>query len=147
MISLRDYVRLVEKLAWEKELLGLYVSGHPLEQYRKLFEEKDVSIERTKEQMREGMMTVVSGIIEELKPIVTKKGEHMAFLTMADFTGSIEVVLFPRIYEQYKSLIGPESCIAIKGRLSGRNGETSVIGEAVKKLAPAESSGKQAVAV
>ena len=136
-----------EKLAWEKELLGLYVSGHPLEQYRELFEKKDMSIEKTKGQLREGMMTVVSGIVEEFKPIVTKRGERMAFLTIADFTGSIEVVLFPRIYEQYKSLIGPESCIAIKGRLSGRNGETSVIGEAVKKLAPAESSGKQAVAV
>jgi len=122
-----------EKLAWEKELLGLYVTGHPLDDYKKLLKDR-ATILRIDHELREGMLAVASGIVEEVKPIVTKKGDKMAFLKLADFSGSIEAVIFPKLYAEYEALLQPEMCIAIKGRKSVRNGQTSLVAEAVKEL-------------
>ena len=123
-----------EKLAWEKELLGLYISGHPLDKFKAVLEGRSTNIARTKAELKEGMMGVVAGIIEEIKEIRTKKGEPMYFLRLADFSGSIETVIFPKTAEKYKDFIIPEKCIAIKGRMSFRNGQASVLAEAVKAL-------------
>jgi len=122
-----------QKLAWEKELLGLYVSGHPLDKFKKMLE-TERTIKKTREEVREGMPVVVYGIIEEAKPIITKKSDQMAFIRIADFSGNIEIVIFPKLYAKYKDLFQPENCIGIKGKMSGRNGETSIIAEAVKAL-------------
>ena len=122
------------KLAWEKELLGLYISGHPLDKFKDKIDKHDMPIKKIKEQMKEGMMTVVAGIIEEAKDLLTKKGDKMMFLTLADFTGNIETVIFPRVYEENKSMLQLEKCIAIKGRFSERNGRQSIIAEKIKEL-------------
>ncbi len=122
-----------QKLAWEKELLGLYVSGHPLDKFEDTLSKKR-NIKKTLEEVREGMEAVVYGIIEEVKPIITKKGDHMAFLKIADFSGNVETVIFPKIYAKNKDILEAENCIGIKGRISKRNGETSIIAEAVKSL-------------
>ena len=124
---------LQERLGWEKELLGLYVSGHPLEKYREQFEKNDQSIKTIKE-FAEGKPVVVAGLIEELKIINTKNGDQMAFMRIADFTDSVEVVVFPRTYTEGKATLIPEACIAIKGKVSQRNGEFSLIAEAFKTL-------------
>ncbi len=123
-----------EKLAWEKELLGLYISGHPLDKFREVLEKREFTIARVKEEMREGMTVVIGGIVEEVKPIITKKNDTMAFLRVADFTSTLEVVVFPKVYEEFKKLLSSESCIAIKGRYSTRNGTSSLIAEKVKEL-------------
>ena len=126
-----------KKLAWEKELLGLYVSGHPLDAYRTLLESR-ASIQKIREGLREGMLGVASGIVEEIRPVVTKRGDRMAFVRVADFTGNIEVVFFPKVFATHQQLLQPEACIAIKGRRSDRNGEISLIAEAVKELGSAK---------
>ncbi len=123
-----------EKLKWEKELLGLYVSGHPLEKFKEKLEGKTTPISQTKREKEPGMIAVVSGIIEDIRPILTKGGDKMLFLRIADFSGSIETVIFPRTFESYKDLLVLENCIAIKGKISHRNGEVSMIAEAVKTL-------------
>ncbi|MDD5068839.1 MAG: DNA polymerase III subunit alpha, partial [Candidatus Pacebacteria bacterium] len=122
-----------DKLAWEKELLGLYVSGHPLDNFKEKLAGK-ISIQKIKETMKEGMMTVVSGIVEEVKPIQTKKGDQMAFIKLSDMSGTMEVVVFARTLAEFKAFLLPEACIAIKGKVSMRNGEFSLLSEAVKKL-------------
>lgn len=123
-----------EKLAWEKELLGLYISGHPLDQFREKLLKREKNIEEIKRTQRDGVTTVVVGIIEEIKPILTKKGDKMAFARIADHNDSIEVVVFPKILTQYLDLLEPQKCIALKGRMSMRSGEKSIIVEAVKAL-------------
>jgi DNA polymerase-3 subunit alpha len=123
-----------ELLLWEKELLGLYISGHPLDKHKERLEKKQTSISKTKNELREGMLGVVEGIVEEAKGIRTKNGAPMYFLRIADYSGNIEVVVFPRVYEQYRSIIAPEKCLAIRGRISGRNGVTSMIAEAIKEI-------------
>ncbi len=123
-----------EKLAWEKELLGLYISGHPLDKFRDILEKREFTIKKIKEEFKEGMTVVIGGIVEEVKPIITKKNDTMAFLRVADLTSAIEVVVFPKVYAEFKKLLMTESCIAIKGRFSTRNGTPSLIAEKVKEL-------------
>jgi len=123
-----------DMLKWEKELLGLYVSGHPLDKYKNKLEGKTISIERIKGSMQDGMVAVAHGIVEEAKPLLTKKGERMYFLKLTDYSGSLEVVVFPRTYTESKDKLILDNCIAIKGKVSHRNGTVSLIAEAVKVL-------------
>ena len=123
-----------EKLAWEKELLGLYISGHPLDKYRDKLEKREVNIRRVKEELREGMEAVIAGIVEETRAIITKANEQMMFARLADFSGSIEVVIFPRIFNDYKKILAADKLLAIKGRISNRNGVISLIAEKIKEL-------------
>ena len=124
-----------EKLTWEKELLGLYISGHPLDKFKTVLEKREVTVAKIKTEMKEGMIAVVGGIIEEAKPIFTKKNDQMMFVRLADLTGTIEVVVFPRVFEEFKKLLIAEKCVAIKGKISNRNDEISLIAEKVKELA------------
>ena len=122
-----------EKLAWEKELLGLYISGHPLEKHKAELDKLVVTIGKIK-RFEEGITTIVGGILQEVRAITTAKGERMAFIKIADFSDSIETVVFPRVFTQYAALLEPDKCLIMKGRISHRNGEPSVIVEKVKEL-------------
>ncbi|NDE68398.1 DNA polymerase III subunit alpha, partial [bacterium] len=122
-----------EMLIWEKELLGLYISGHPLDKYRDIMAKRDLDIKRAKE-LKDGTEVMIAAIIEEVKPIATKKGDMMAFLKIADFSGSLEAVVFPRTFTEFKAAFVPDRCLAIKGKISERNGEKSMIIEKVKVL-------------
>ena len=123
-----------DKLKWEKELLGLFISGHPLDKFKEAMDKRNTDINRFKSELKEGMTGVVAGIIEEHKEVRTKKGELMYFAKIADLTGSIEAVFFPKICEQFKQFIIIDSCVAIKGKLSLRNGTHSIVADAVKAL-------------
>ncbi len=120
-----------QKLIWEKELLGLYVSGHPLDKFKEKLSGK-LSIQKIKNELRQGMIGVVSGIVSNLQEIITKKNEKMCFIKLSDFSGSIEVVVFPSILEQFKDIIKPDACISIKGKMSNRNDQISMIADQIK---------------
>lgn len=123
-----------DKLLWEKELLGLYISGHPLESFKERLENKTTDIKRMKESAKEKQPIVFGGIIDEVKPVVTKKGDKMVFLKISDLTDTIEAVAFPKVFEEFQEIIIPESCVVIKGTFSLRNGEKSVLVDKVKLL-------------
>ncbi|MDP3726346.1 MAG: DNA polymerase III subunit alpha [bacterium] len=122
-----------EQLSWEKELLGLYVSGHPLEEHKEKFSRLEIDIRKVKG-LREGLPTIVGGIIEEVKIILTAKGEKMAFLKISDLHDTIETVVFPRTFNEYKELLQPEKTILARGKTSNRRGTPSFIIEKVKEL-------------
>ncbi|MFT5281064.1 MAG: DNA polymerase-3 subunit alpha [Flavobacteriaceae bacterium] len=123
------------KLGWEKELLGLYVSGHPLDKVRHKLEGKPINIKKIIEEMGEGMPAVIGGIVSECKEILTKrKNDKMAFIKITDLHGTIEAVVFPKLYEEHHELFQEETLIAVKARVSTRNGEKSLIIEGVKKI-------------
>jgi DNA polymerase-3 subunit alpha len=124
-----------EKLAWEKELLGLYISGHPLDRFREIIAKRDMDIKKAKETLADGAEVTLACIIEEIKPITTKKGDNMAFVKVADFSGELETVVFPRTLVEFRSAFVPDKCLAIKGKMSERNGQKSMIVERVKVLA------------
>jgi DNA polymerase-3 subunit alpha len=121
-----------QKLAWEKEHLGLYISGHPLDKFAERFAGKRTI--KDYKALTSGSTVVLGGIIEDIRTVVTKKGERMAFVKIADFEDSIEVVFFPRTYEEVREQLIADTCVAIEGRLSNRNDELSVIAEKIKVL-------------
>ena len=122
-----------DKLAWEKELLGLYVSGHPLDKFRTKFEKAGQKIKSARE-LKDGAPIIVGGIIEEVKLITTKRGDRMAFVRLADFTDTIETVVFSDTYLKYRDLLEVDKCLAIKGKVSYRGDDPSIIVEALKPL-------------
>ena len=123
-----------DMLSWEKELLGLYVSGHPLEKHRARFEARNMNIARMKEDARDTARTIIAGIIEDVRIVQTKKGDKMAFVKIADFYDTMEVVFFPKTYETYKNGVIVDACIVIQGKFSTRNGEVSIVADAMKLL-------------
>lgn len=122
-----------ERLTWEKELLGLYVSGHPLDKHKVKLANAKNTIKHAKENLK-GVETVIAGLIESTQMILTKNGERMGFLKIADFSGDIEAVIFPRTLKENEGLIAAGNCIMIKGKISERNGEPSFVIEKAKAL-------------
>ncbi len=123
-----------ERLAWEKELLGLYVSGHPLEQFKEKFTGQKNNIKKIKESAKENEVVVIGGLISEMKDILTKNGDKMYFIRFVDMDDEIELVVFPKVLQEFHSIFVPDQCIAVKARVSLRNGEKSLIAEKAKKL-------------
>ncbi len=123
-----------EKLLWEKELLGLYISGHPLDRIRDKLESRDINIKKIKTSIHNGAQITIAGIIETTRQVITKNNERMAFLKISDLTGSIEAVCFPSIFKESIDILIPEKCIAFSGKVSLRSGEKSIIIEAVKEV-------------
>ncbi|MES2214204.1 MAG: DNA polymerase III subunit alpha [Patescibacteria group bacterium] len=122
-----------EKLLWEKELLGLYISGHPLEEFREKIEKTNGNIQRL-EECKENTECIIVGQIVELREVMTKKGDRMMFVKLEDFNKSIDVVVFPKVYEEFKQFLILDACVAIKGKVSKKNEETSFIADKVKNL-------------
>lgn len=123
-----------EKLLWEKELLGLYISGHPLDRLREKLESRNINIKKIKEELGNGTPVTIAGIIEISRQVITKNNERMAFLKIADLTDSIEAVAFPSIFKESIDILVAEKCIAFSGKVSNKNGEKSIIIEAVKEI-------------
>ncbi len=121
------------KLSWEKELLGVYVSGHPLDSFRDKLKERS-PIGTIKHDGRNGVPVVTAGMVESVRELLTKKGERMAFVVLSDYTDSIELVAFPETYRGHQTLLTPGTCIAVKGRLSIRNEEPTIALERVRAL-------------
>lgn len=126
---------LADVLSWEKELLGIYVSGHPLDRFADLLGKYRGSIALAKAEDREGYPLQIAGIIETVKTIFTKKGDRMGFITIADRDSSIEGVVFPETFKKNHEALTENSCILVAGKLSKRNGQPSIIIEKVKALA------------
>ncbi|MCE5284741.1 MAG: DNA polymerase III subunit alpha, partial [Pelosinus sp.] len=124
-----------QMLAYEKEITGFYVTGHPLDKYRDKIEgfhsiEKILSGE-----LPDGKRVQAAGLIVSLKRITTKAGDMMCFLNLEDFTNQIEVIVFPRLYEKYGRLIAPDAPIAVVARLNVNEDSVKMIAEEIKPLA------------
>ena len=113
-------------LALEKEVLGIYVSGHPLEEYeeqwRRCVSASTADFVRDEEtgrlKVHDGSKEIIGGMIVEKTVKYTKTNQMMAFLTLEDLLGTVEVIIFPRDFEKYKNFIEPDSKVFIKGRVS-----------------------------
>ena len=123
-----------QKLLWEKESLGLYVSSHPLAGLKKYISKKARLIQ-TLSAEDAGRKVTLAGIVEQVKPLFTKKGESMAILTVEDPTGKTEVTLFPRVYAQYKELLEkPDTVLVLAGTIDFRMGQPQLKAEALKRV-------------
>ncbi|MEK7509450.1 MAG: DNA polymerase III subunit alpha [Patescibacteria group bacterium] len=125
---------LEEKLAWEKELLGFYVSGHPLDRCKDALAKQKYTIKQAKEAFPRGVETVIGGYLESTNAILTKNGERMLFGRLADYVGNVEIVVFPRTLKDNEKLFSAGLCMMVKGKFSDRNGEASFVVEKAKAL-------------
>ena len=124
-----------EMLSWEKELLGLYVSSHPLDSYRDALEKKTTPIDNIDESLAyNNELIKLGGIINFVKKIVTKKGDPMLFAQLEDLTGKIELVIFPRIYAGDPDIWQEGNIVIVPGRVDGRGDELKIICQRAKIL-------------
>jgi DNA polymerase III subunit alpha len=134
-ISKEQQVRKKEKLSWEKELLGLYVSDHPFVKYLPYIETKTIPlIEFNKENDYGDEPIIVAGIISKIEKKITKKGDAMIFAKMEDNLSNIEVLVFPRLLEENKEIWEEEKIIALKGKLTDKEGIPKIIAQSVAEL-------------
>ena len=122
--------------AQEKEMLGVYISSHPLDEYAERIEKlvtvtsQDLAdVLDSEEQgelhsfVRDGMQATMAGIITSKKNLITKNNKMMAFVDMEDLYGTVEVVVFPNIYERFGSLVDEDTIVAITGSINFKEGE------------------------
>lgn len=107
-----------EKLAMEKEMVGVYISGHPLDQYRFILENlQGITPVAELPEAGEKRLVSVVGIITSMRTIYTKKGRPMAFLKMEDLTGEVEVIVFSDLYEQHQQYLEEDKALLIRGQV------------------------------
>ena len=124
-----------EKLSWEKELLGLYVSDHPFIKFLKPLGDKTISLMKlNKKTDNSNDPIITAGIISKIKKIITKKGDAMLFVKIEDNTSNIEVLVFPRLLEENKDLWEEERAIAIRGELTDKDGIPKLIANTASEL-------------
>ena len=121
-----------EMLAWEKELMGVYISEHPLQRMAAgLRETVTVFCGQIDEEM-EGQMVTVAGVVNWVRPHTTRKGEPMAFVHLEDLQGSIEVVVFPRVFKETRDLWQPDKILVVRGRVDAKSREPKILCESVQ---------------
>lgn len=106
----------MQKLNSEKELMGFYFSGHPMDDYKQVWEQQVTLHLAHLETAAEGTYTLV-GIIKAIKPYTTKKGEPMAFASLTDYNGEIELTFFPKVWKEGADKIQMDRVVALKGTL------------------------------
>ncbi|MGQ9920734.1 MAG: DNA polymerase III subunit alpha [Desulfobacca sp.] len=124
-----------EKLAREKEALGIYLSGHPLAKFRQSLQIlTDHTIPDLEEYAENGPVTI-GGLVLAVKETMTKKGDRMAFVTLEDQLASIEVVVFNDIYQRAAGLLTPGQPILVRGSVSQEEKGTKLIAQDIRSLA------------
>lgn len=143
-----------ERLEAERELLGFYVSGHPLDPYKALIRQvATYTIPKIMEMAKEGKLPAkdpamdwkarkaaaandpsIGGMITAAKEIMTKKGDRMAFITLEDFGGKIEVVCFPKTYEKCKDSIRAGNAVIVRGQIEGNEQGAKILASNIESL-------------
>lgn len=116
----------LQKLQWEKEFLGFYISGHPLQGLRKYLRQK-VNLIEALSKKDVGRMVKVVGIITQLKKITTKTGSQMCYFTIEDPTGRMEVTVFPNTFTKFRELFTAESVVSLTGKVELRRGQFQIL--------------------
>jgi DNA polymerase III subunit alpha len=114
-------------LRLEKEVLGLYVSEHPLSAIRDQLRRKSDATIGELDRRRDGEVVTVGGIVAGLRHMTTKRGDAMVFLRMEDVTGGVETVVFNSTYENARELCVSDRVLIVKGRIDRKEGETKLV--------------------
>ncbi|MDO5022613.1 MAG: DNA polymerase III subunit alpha, partial [Eubacteriales bacterium] len=133
-------------LQMEKEMTGVYISGHPLENYAELLDTLDFSTQaleeindRGEEALNfDGKNVTIGGLVSAIRTQTTKKGQLMSFLTLEDLYGQVECILFPRIHDRFYSLLNKDEAVLVNGKLSIQEDEDSKI--LVDSISPLKDS-------
>ncbi len=141
------------KLQMEKEASGVYMTGHPLDDYRDVLQGMSMTAARLENdggemadevQHLDGMFVDMGGILTEVKGKATKKGDYMAFVTLEDLTGQVECLVFPRVFERYQQLVREDEAVVISGKISVREEEApKLLAERIIRLSEYRKASQQ----
>lgn len=130
-----------DQLDWEKELLGLYISDHPLNAYLRQVENKISHNSNALVETEENAKVTVGGVVNRLQPTRTKKGQMMAFVTLSDTFGDMDLVFFPKTWEQCQQIVNLGVALLVEGKIQHRDSKVTIL---VDKANLIESNSEQA---
>jgi DNA polymerase III subunit alpha len=123
-----------EELNWERELIGLYVSDHPLAPYQETFAERVTHFSHQLAEAGENERVIVAGMVDRFRQHLTKNGNNMGFATLEDLYGKIDLVIFPQVWEKYYHLLEMDSVLQAEGRVDARQGDPKVLVDQLKRI-------------
>lgn len=129
---------LLKRLSLEKEMIGFYVTGHPLDPYRDRLNLCTPLQEITRSGLIEGQSVKVGGLVAAVKRINTKNGDTMCFIDLEDLTEHCEVVVFPKVFEKSSAFLLPDCAVVISGRISKNDETVKIIAGEIKLLADSQ---------
>lgn len=128
-----------EKLDWERKLLGFYVSGHPLNAFKKQMDHlTPIHDVMDNSATYDGRFVALGGLITRVKSMITKKGAPMGYVTLEDFDGTIEAVVFPSAWETYRAALMEDQPVSIHGRIQANERDVRILADEIKSLAEAK---------
>jgi len=141
----QEYRPLSEKqrLADERELLGVYVSSHPLDVLSTCSDERLTELGEITTALT-GEILTVAGVVSESREIMTRKGNRMGFVTLEDLSGVIEMVVFPRIYEEANGLLHEQRVLMVTGRVDDRDERAKLIADQIVAYEPPKDAPRKA---
>jgi len=122
-----------EKMAWEKELLGLYVSDHPLKEYSVYLRNNSKGISEIISDDVNQIITI-GGIITKIQKAITRAGQSMVFANLEDLSGKIEILVFPKLLESDSEIWKEGNVVFVKGKVSDKDGVFKLLAESVRKI-------------
>ncbi|MBQ3854039.1 MAG: DNA polymerase III subunit alpha [Anaerovibrio sp.] len=122
-------------LTWEKEITGFYITGHPLDAYKQVMTGFTDIGAVLAEKVQDGKTVRVGGMIVSAKRIATKKGDTMCFVTLEDYTNSIEVVVFPKVFYDSVNYLEPDSAVMISGKVNYTDEGIKILADRICPLA------------
>ena len=123
-----------EKLMWEKELLGLFVSAHPLSDYQQTLRLENVTAIKNVKPSAVNQVRI-GGVITKVQKIMTKTGRPMMFSWIEDLTSKIELVIFPNVYEKYPDVLKENLIVIATGKINDRDGNLKLLCDSIKTVA------------
>lgn len=121
-----------ELLGWEKELIGTYISSHPVQPYMKEIKNAVTCLCGDLEELRHDRQVRVAGLITNIRQITTKKGDPMAFVTIEDIQSALEIIVFPRTYAANQDILIPDTIVLVSGKVDGKEeGKPKILADTI----------------
>jgi DNA polymerase III subunit alpha len=120
-----------EQSEWERELLGLYVSDHPLTPYLPALKKKITHFSGQLREAQSKEKVTVAGMVARFRPHQTKSGKAMGFVTLEDIQGNLEIVMFPRTWDQFNDLIAMDQVLVVEGKIDSEGSDPKILADSV----------------
>ena len=134
-INSKDKTKIIN---WEREYLGIYLTGHPLDSYKNILGKIALTVSQI-DPRHLGQKIKVCGFISHIQKVRTKMGKPMVFTRFADYNNSIEVVLYPAVLSNNLAVLREDKVLLVEGRMDKRNGSYQIIGERLEEIEPMEA--------
>jgi len=127
-----------QRINWEREYLGIYLTGHPLDSYKNVLGKIALTVSQL-DPRHLGRKIKVCGFISRIQKVRTKRGKSMVFTRLADYNNSIEVVLYPTVLANNLAVLREDKVLLVEGKMDKRNGSYQIIGERLEEIEPMEA--------